>query len=155
MVVETSSTQSAPNGLVEVVLNENVSTSVNILKLDNNSYLGGDTKNGEIRHSKSERIWKRCGRALLDVSKRPEALGFLEPVDWVKLGIPLYPNIIKNRMEELVRANWSVLSISVSLILIRISGLSGRTRKGLISRGRRYINRLSSYEGNGIKYLRE
>ena len=39
MVVETSSTQSAPNGPVEVVLNGNVSTSVNILKLGNNSYL--------------------------------------------------------------------------------------------------------------------
>ena len=99
MVVETSSTQSAPNGPVEVVLNGNVSTSVNNLKLGNNSYLEGDTENVQIQHSKSERMWKWCGRAKMHISKRPEALTFLEPVDWVKLGLPLYPNIIKNLMD--------------------------------------------------------
>ena len=36
---------------------------------------------------------------LLDFTKRPEAVWFLEPVDWKKLKIPLYPNIIKSPMD--------------------------------------------------------
>ena len=56
-------------------------------------------KKEERLRGETERLWKWCGSVLLEFSRKPEALRFLEPVDWVKLGIPLYPNIIRRPMD--------------------------------------------------------
>ena len=45
------------------------------------------------------RLWNWCKKSLKEIRNKPEAKSFLEPVDWVKLKIPNYPNIIKNPMD--------------------------------------------------------
>ena len=44
-------------------------------------------------------IMKRCLDLLKELSKHPQAVWFLEPVDPIKLGIPEYPQIITNPMD--------------------------------------------------------
>ena len=44
-------------------------------------------------------MWEWCKYILQDFRKMPQAVLFLEPVDWEKLRLPLYPKIIKNPMD--------------------------------------------------------
>ena len=59
------------------------------------------------------RLWNWCKAKVLEFKDKPEAIPFLEPVDWVKLKLPLYPNIIKKPMDlstvrgKLVRHEYS------------------------------------------------
>ena len=46
-----------------------------------------------------ERLWDVCKRKLMDLKGMSEASRFLEPVDWKNLGLPLYPNIVRNPMD--------------------------------------------------------
>ena len=46
-----------------------------------------------------KKVWEWCNYTLQEIQKMPEAVLFLEPVDWKKLQLPLYPNIIKNPMD--------------------------------------------------------
>ena len=48
---------------------------------------------------KEGRLWDECKRMLMDLKGMSEASGFLKPVDWKNLNLPLYPNIIKNPMD--------------------------------------------------------
>ena len=57
-----------------------------------------DKKDVETREV-DVKVWNWCKRVLEEFWKMPEALKFLEPVDWVKLKLPLWPNIIKNPMD--------------------------------------------------------
>ena len=45
------------------------------------------------------RLWDWCKDELWKIQRMPEASMFLEPVDWKKLKLPLYPNIIKKPMD--------------------------------------------------------
>ena len=45
------------------------------------------------------RLWNWCKAKVLEFKDKPEAIPFLEPVDWVKLKLPLYPNIIKKPID--------------------------------------------------------
>ena len=47
----------------------------------------------------AKNIWEWCKCTVEEFQKMPEAEMFLKPVDWVKLKIPLWPNIIKNPMD--------------------------------------------------------
>ena len=40
-----------------------------------------------------------CRKILTEFSRKPAAVKFLEPVDWVRLGLPQYPMIIKNPID--------------------------------------------------------
>eukprot|EP01034_Spumella_vulgaris_P021640 gene21640-27680_t len=42
---------------------------------------------------------KKCGELLREIAKHPQAVWFLEPVDYVKFGIPDYPTIVKQPMD--------------------------------------------------------
>ena len=44
-------------------------------------------------------MWNMCRRALADLPRKPQGKGFLQPVNWMKLRLPLYPNIIKKPMD--------------------------------------------------------
>ena len=46
-----------------------------------------------------ERLWDCCRRKLQEIKGMPEAVRFLEPVDWKNLGLALYPNIVRNPMD--------------------------------------------------------
>ena len=61
--------------------------------------LFGVTKEEENIQRETKRLWDWCKSILMDFAMKPEADGFLEPVDWKKLKLPLYPNIIKKPMD--------------------------------------------------------
>ncbi|KAJ1421719.1 Bromodomain-containing protein [Ochromonadaceae sp. CCMP2298] len=42
---------------------------------------------------------KRCSEVLRELAKQPQGVWFLEPVDYVKMGIPDYPRVIKRPMD--------------------------------------------------------
>ena len=57
----------------------------------------GVSRGSEVNaQSEDSRVWDSCGRELEEIMRLPEAQCFLLPVDWVKLKLPLYPNVIKN-----------------------------------------------------------
>ena len=47
----------------------------------------------------AERLWDWCKSRLREFMGMPEAVRFLEHVDWEKLKLPLYPKIIKNPLD--------------------------------------------------------
>jgi len=58
------------------------------------------TRNDKIDTSKvPDKALKKCAQVLLNLSKLPEAVEFLEPVDWKAQGIPDYPKKIKRPMD--------------------------------------------------------
>lgn len=65
---------------------------------------------------------KRCGNLLKSISKRKMAAAFLVPVDWRGLGIPTYPQVIKQPMDlgtaeqMLTQSKFSTLEVFASTL---------------------------------------
>ena len=92
----------------------------------------------------------------MEFAKRPEAEGFLEPVDWVKLDIPLYPNIIKNPMDlgtikgKLDRAEYSsIFHFDKDMRLIWNNAKKFNRPGSNIYKSAEYLRR----DGIGIEYF--
>ena len=74
------------------------SFSVNSFKEERIEQLGV-TEDEENVLKETERLWNWCKTILMVIARKPEAEGFLDPVDWKKLKLPLYPNIVKKPMD--------------------------------------------------------
>ena len=97
-IIETTSPLSPPREVIAATSNIKLSISDNDFKNERVDQLGV-TQDEESLLKETERLWNRCKTILGDFTRKSEAEGFLEPVDWRKLKLPLYPNIIKNPMD--------------------------------------------------------
>ena len=52
-----------------------------------------------VMEKEATRLWDCFKDRVLEFRKNQKSVEFLAPVDWVKLKLPLYPGIVKNRMD--------------------------------------------------------
>lgn len=66
----------------------------------------GGSKDKDTRSPRLTHHMLRCSEMLKDLTRQPQAIWFSEPVDYIKLNIPDYPNIIKEPMDfKTIRIN--------------------------------------------------
>ena len=96
--IETTSPLASPGEIITPTYEQISNITDDNITVDRCKLLGS-THNEWNLQKETERLWNWCKRILFDFAKKPEAKRFLEPVAWAKLGLPLYPNIIKNPMD--------------------------------------------------------